>query len=96
MPAERRDKIPKDEKVQNTIKKRQSDDSSMRLIGVWRWGKQVQLNPKGDDSDWKLETTLRIGDYMGTNFAYAMLCETYNSLNEYNKGGSITGNHIVA
>ena len=37
------------------------------------------MHPKKDDSDWKFDTTSRIGNNIGTNVSNGMLCETISS-----------------
>ena len=54
------------------------------------------MNPKEDDSEWKFETTSRIGNDRGTNLAYdVLLCEPISSDNEQKEGDNLSGNHLV-
>ena len=50
------------------------------------------MNPEEDDSDWKSDTTLRIGNYRGNNLSYGMLCEPINSDNEETEGYKLSSN----
>ena len=53
------------------------------------------MNIKGDNSEYKSETTSRIGNNRGTNLAHDMLCEPIISDSEYKEGDKLGGNIIL-
>ena len=48
------------------------------------------------DSEWKIETTSRIGNYRGSYLAYDMLFQPISSDNEDKEGDNLTGNCLVS
>ena len=53
------------------------------------------MHPKKDDSDWKFDTTSRIGNNIGTNVSNGMLCETISSDTKEEQGTKTRGNCLV-